>query len=151
MALKKLKKVSAMGIYDKGKIFAGALTPVLLNYGSPSAGGSPGRSSGGYTPSRSSATKSDEYEVKYDGLPGANEALLGQEYALKAQKQALGEAVNKIMMSDSATEQEIEQALKGYYKGLNALSAQEAMLAVYNESSKDDKALYGQRYELCCG
>lgn len=135
-----------MGIYDKGKIFAGALTPVLLNYGSPSAGGSyggsPSRSSGVSTPSRSSSTKGDEYEVKYDGLPGANEALLGQEYALKAQKQALGEAVNKIMMSDSATEQEIEQALKGYYKGLSALSAQEAMLTVYNESSKDDKALY---------
>ena len=127
-----------MGIYDKGKIFAGALTPVLLNYGSPSAGGS----SGGYSPSRSSATKGDEYEVKYDGLPGANEALLGQEYALKAQKQALGEAVNKVIMSDGATEQEIEQALKGYYKGLNALSAQEAMLTVYNESSKGDKALY---------
>lgn len=127
-----------MGIYDKGKIFAGALTPVLLNYGTPSGGGS----SSGYSPSRTSTKKSDEYEVKYDGLAGANEALLSQEYNIKAQKQALGEEMNSLILSDEATDQQIEQALKLYHKGLNALSAQEAMLAVYNEAAKDDKALY---------
>lgn len=135
-----------MALYKSPKIFTGQLSPVILPFGQPTGGGS--LSSMGYHASKQSDPASEymsdnsKFSDKLEGLPGANEAINSLYQSIDQQQAMLRSNINKVIFSDTATEDERQRAISDYHMGMNQLAAKRSELYIYAESAKDDKKYY---------
>lgn len=135
-----------MALIKSPKIFTGQLSPVILPFSQPTGGGS--LSSMGYHASKQGDPTSDymsdnsKFSDKLEGLIGANQAINSQYQSLDQQQAMLRSNVNKVIFSDTATEDERQKAISDYYMGMNQLAAKRSELYIYAESAKDDKKYY---------